>query len=548
MTLCQIIDLSFTLLLICSFTFLPIRSFAAEDPLKSADYFYKTRHYNKAEEIYRGVFINNRRGPFSERALWGMVRTDYKLKRYSEARLNLQRFLLAFPQSEYVDEAFLLTGYILMYDKKFDQAQHYFEQVVAPLKQKADIGRAEVALKRDDVAAAESIINAMDKKELGRNPRALYVQAVILSKKGMHKEAVSVINKIFDVILREEDLRADKALIYFNASRMDRAEKLCESIIADPVSMIEKQKAQKILAKVYEGKGRVDDALKLYLDLGPYETDDSVKMSIASLYDKKGDRENALRYASLLKDKGKRSSEIEKRLRQLIAAKDPKAAECLLKFLASISQESPFILTAAQYLIENGKKLEGNLLLNKAMHGVQEGDAALLMAQMLFKDGKYSEAEKTLAPLLLDNRYFVKATFLMIDILSQKGDLQGAIGYLEKANKYSKSARISNKIADLYLETGDKARALQYYKVASDVYGDAVAALKAGDLLFLSGNLSKSRVYYKRALSLGLPDEKSRQWAYYQYGKMTNDKEYLKKAANGGGAVGEAAKLLIKGE
>src|SRR5271157_2797979 len=138
-----------------------ITSYAADDPLhpqksddsswtpalKSADNFYRMRNYNKAEEIYREVFINNRKGPLSERALFGMARTDYKLKRYSEARLNLQRFLLAYPQSEYVNEAFLLTGYILMYDQKNDQAQHYFEKIVAPLKRKAEIGIAEVALK-----------------------------------------------------------------------------------------------------------------------------------------------------------------------------------------------------------------------------------------------------------------------------------------------------------------------------------------------------------------------------------------------------------------
>ncbi len=544
--------------LIIAFHTSRITAYAADDPLhpkksddflgnpvlKSADIFYRSRNYGKAEESYRDVFINNKKGPVAERALFGMARADYKLKRYSEARLNLERFLLAYPQSENVNEAFLLSGYVLMYGQKIDQAQHFFDQVGGALKPKAEIGKAEIALKRDNIAAAESIISSLDKKELERNPRALYVKAAIFSKKGMNNEAVATIRKVFDVALREEDLRAEKALIYINAMRFDDAEKLCKSIISDPVSIIEKQKAEKILARVYEARGKVDEALKLYLDVMPYETDDSVKMSVARLYDRKGDKGNALRYLSLLKDKAIRSAEIEKRLRQLIAAKDPKATEYLARFSTSIDPDSPFIVIAAQYLLENGKKMEGNLLLRRAQNGVEKGDAAMVMAEMLYKDGKYVEAEKIAGSLLMDHRYFVRATFLMAEISSKKGDLKGAIAYLEKARKYSKDPGIDSRIADLYVEAGDRTTALKYYKAAAG--SDAVAALRTADLLYLSGNISQSRLYYKRALGLKLKDKKSVQWAYYQYGKMANNKEYLKKAASGGGVVGDAAKILIE--
>src|SRR5208283_3896467 len=132
--------------------------YAGEEQLKSADNLYRERDYIAAEETYRDVFINNKKGPFSEHALFGMARSDYKLKRYNAARLNLDRFLLAYPQSVYVNEAFFLLGYILMYDHKMDQAERYFERVGGPLKELADIGRSEVALKGDNVAAAESII------------------------------------------------------------------------------------------------------------------------------------------------------------------------------------------------------------------------------------------------------------------------------------------------------------------------------------------------------------------------------------------------------
>jgi tetratricopeptide (TPR) repeat protein len=520
---------------------------ATEELLKSADSYYKTRSYSKAEEIYREVFINNKKGPIAERALFGMAKTDYKLKHYSEARLNLQRFLLAYPQSAYVNEAFFLFGYILMAEHKMDEAQHYFTLVGGTLKQKAAVGMAEVALRRGDIAAAESIIGTVDKKEMDYNPRALYIRAAIFSKKGMHKEAAVLINKVLDAALKEEDLRGDKASIYFNASRFGDAEKLCKSIIADPVSRLEKQNAEKILARIYEGKGKLDEALQLYLDVVPFETDDGVKMSLARLYDKKGDSGNAMRYLSLLKDKSIRSAEIEKRLNRLIAAKDPSAVEYMLKFSASVDKDSPFLITAARYLIENGKKLEGTLILKKAQRGLEKGDAMLVMAQMLFNEGKYPEAKKLAEPLLFENRYFIKATFLIAAILSRQGDLQGAIASLEKAKKYSKDHRINSEIADLYVGTGDRTVALKYYKTAA-AGGGAVAALKAGDLYYLSGNVSQSSAYYKQALSLGLADEKSLQWAYYQYGKLTKNKEYLKKAERGGGIVGEAAGILASGK
>ena len=537
-----ILSLIIVLIVMCA---RPVR--ADEEQLKSADNLYRARNYGAAGEIYRDVFINNKKGPLSERALFGMAKSDYKLKRYNMARLNVDRFLLAYPQSVYVNEAFFLLGYILMYDHKMDQAEHYFDMVGGPLKQLADIGRAEVALRGDNVAAAEAIIGAVDKNVQEHNPRALYVRAAIFSKKGMNKEAVNIISRVSDATLKEEDLRVEKALIYFNASRFNETEKLCKSIIADPVSKLELQKAQKILAGLYEGKGRVDEALALYLEIVPYDADDSIKMSIAKLYDIKGETGNALRYLSLLKDRRIRSAEMEKRLKKLMAARNPEAMTDLSKFSAAISQDSPFIVTAARYLIENGKKLEGTLMLRRALKGVERGDAALSMAAVLFNNGKYSEAKKFAEPLLLENRYFIQATFLMSDILSREGDPAGAIACLEKATKYSKDSRIDSRIADLYIETGDRTTALKYYKTASD-RGGAVAALKAGDLLYLSGNVSQSRVYYKRALSLGLSDQKNLQWAYYQYGKITGNKEYLKKAAQSGGIVGEAAGLQIERE
>jgi len=516
---------------------------SAEDLLQSADSAFQAKRYSKAGEIYHEVFINSKKGPLAERALFGMARSDFKLKRYSEASFNLQRFLMAYPQSTYVNEVFFLSGYILLHEHKLDEAARCFEKVGGILKSKADIGRAEVAIRLGDIAGAESVIGTAESEELERNPRAVYVRAAILSRKGLHKGAVAILAKVPDAVLKEEDLRVDKALIFLDASQLEDAEKICKSIIADPVSRTEKLKAERILAGIYERKGSVDKALPLYTDIVLYEPDDSVIMSLTKLYEIKGDTRNALRYASLLKDQGLKSAEIEKQLKQVISAANADAVQYVLRFSASINKDSPFLITAARFLIKEGKKREGLLMLKRAEAGVEKGAAALYLAQVLFNEGKYSEAKKNIAPLLLENRYFIKASLLMAEIMTREGDLQGAIACMEKAYKYSKDIRITDELADLYFESGDRATAFKFFKKASD-NGDANSSLMAADLLFLSGKSLQSLKYYHRALSLGLSDKKSRQWAYYQYGKITGNNEYLKKAVNSGGLVGEAAGIL----
>lgn len=68
--------------------------------------------------------------------------------------------------------------------------------------------------------------------------------------------------------------------------------------------------------------------------------------------------------------------------------------------------------------------------------------------------------------------------------------------------------------------------------------------MKAADALYLSGDFQKSVQYYKKAIDAGLKDKDLLQWAEYQYGKIANNKEYLKRASERGGLLGEAASVL----
>lgn len=516
---------------------------AQEHKLKSADSYFRARNYFEAHKLYREVFLDAKKGPLSERALIGMVKSVYRLKRYQEARLNAQRFLSMYPKSGSIDEVYLALGYIALYTQKIDEAQRSFEKIGASHADEAFIGTAEVALRRDDTAGAESLIAKVSKKAAETNPRALMVRAMVHSRKGQHREALTLMNKILEPTLKDEDLRPDKAIVLYNASRFAEAERLCKSIMSNPVSNMEKRRATRLLARVYEGYGNVDEALRLNLEILPYEQADDFKMNLVRLYDRKGDRGNALRYLTLLHDKKVKAAEIEKRLSAALAAKNPKEVEYFVRYSGHLDQDSPFIVEAARYLIANGRKPEGFMLLRKAERGLARGDAALYHAELLINDGKYSEAKRLLTPLVLDSRYFVRSSYLLSEVLKREGDYGQAVAVLEKAMQHTKDHRVSAALAELYATTGDRKGALKYYLSASEK-GDALAMVKAADLFYLGGDHGKAQQYYKRALASDLSDPKTIQWIYYQYGKLTGDRKLLKKAAASGGIVGEAAKIV----
>ncbi len=539
--------LFFYCLLPIAYCLLLTSAFASEDKIKTAEGHLKAKNYLKAKETYRDVFLSAPKSALSEKALFGMGKSDYYLKNYYEARQNLNRFVSLSQIPEYRDEAHLLLGYISLHLQKIKEAEQHFETVGTAMKEKADIGKAEAALKRADIARAESLLAGLPKRMLETDHRALYALAMVYSWKGFAKEAINTINKIPDLVLKESDFRVDKVQIFFNARKFKEAERICKNIIDKPVSSIERLRTQKVLMNIYETEGKLDDALRLGLQLSPYEPGDEFKLRIVSLYDKKGDANNAMKYLSYLKSVKLRSAEIEKRLKGIISLKDPNAVEYVKKFAPYLDADAPFILDASRYLITNGKKIEGALLLRKALKGSLKGDASLYMSEMLITEGKYSEAEKILTPLTLDSRYLYRASYMIADIMERQGKYAPAREYLTKIVKAAKDYRIAAKLGDLYWKTGDKRSAMRYYIAASD-RGDGLSSVKAGDCLYISRDYAKAKTYYKRALDYDVKDPKSLQWAQYQYGKLAKNRDYLKKAESGGEEIAEAAAIISGGK
>lgn len=526
------------------FCLLSVSVIAFEDKLKTADEYLRTKNYIKAREVYRDIFLAAPKGISGEKALFGMGKADYYLKNYYEARQNIKRFVSVSQIPEYRDEAHLMLGHISLHFQRFKEAEQYFEAVGESLKEKASIGRAEIALRTGNIARVEYLLLALSKRTMETDPRVLYIRSMVYSSKGMHKEAVNTINRILDSALKEQDIRVEKARIFFNARKLKEAERLCRSIIDSPISSIERINAKKVLLQIYEVDGRVDDALKLGIELSPYEPDDNFKLKIVSLYDKKGDLNNAMKYLSYLSNKKSRSVEIEKRLKAMIASKDPKAVEYVQNFSFLLDVDTPFIIDASRYLIANGKKFEGKQLLTKALKGAVKGEASLYMAELLIQEGKYVEAEKILMPLAIDTRYLFRASYMVADIMERQGKYAAAIEYLLRIVKTATDYRIAAKLGDLYYKTKDRQNAMKYYIMASNK-GDGLSSVKAGDCLYISGDYTKAKIYYKRALDYNVKDSKSLQWAQYQYGKLTKNNDYLKKAVTGGGEIAEAAAMIL---
>ncbi|HEX8947369.1 MAG TPA: tetratricopeptide repeat protein, partial [Dissulfurispiraceae bacterium] len=468
---------------------------AFESKLKMADAYLRTKDYVDAEALSREVFLSAGKGPYAEKAFFNIIKADVYLKRYNEARLNMRRFVSAYPSSSYLNEAYLLLGYISLATQKTGEALQYFEKVGPPLDERANIGKAEVALRADNVREAEMLMEKVSKRTREINPRALYVRAMIFSKKGLHKEAVAAIGKIMEPVLKEEDIRFEKALIFFNASRLNEAEKFCLGIMSDPVSNSEKSNARKLLLNIYDSLGKVDEALRISREILPSEMDDSLKLKIIRLYDRKGDIGSSLKYINLLRNKELKSTEVENKLRIIVSSGDPKAVEHVIKLATYLSPDSKAIMDVSKYLIEHGRQFEGTMLLRRALRGSGKGEASLYYAELLIAAKKYSDARRLLDAVILDNRYFFKASYLTAEILKQEGDYDEAIACLAKAAKFSKGYRINSALADLYWDIGDRKSALKYYLVASR-QGDGSASLKAADSYFLSGDRKNARNYY----------------------------------------------------
>lgn len=537
--------LLFILAAICSVV-LAVSAHASEEMLNKAAAELKARNYLKAKDLYREAYISAKNGPLADSGLFGLAKTEYLLKNYSEAVLHLKRYA-AKQDAPQRNEALAMLGYAYFFQNRLAEADRTFSTVGGGEASRALIGRAEVALQNNQAAAAESLISRVDRTLVDTDSRAIYVQAMLLAKKGMGDQAVAMINRVPLLVLREQDLRVERAVVYLLGGKSKEAITLLNSFLASPLSGMEQARTRRALVLAYELTGKPDEMLKTALELLQFDSSDELRRKVIVAYDRKGDLESALKQASQLRDRGLRSLEVEKKLKKAIEADTPKTVDLVQRFAFYLHAESPMLATCATYLAQKGKKLESRNLLQKAVKGTGATEASLALAELYVQEARYEEAAKLVQPLVGSKQHGQSALLLLADIADRKGDTQGAIALLQKTQKAGKSGkqpRLELRLGDLAWKSGDRTGAIKHYTAAADA-GEVDAMVKVADAQYLTGQNRLAEKYYQKALSRDLKDARQKQWVQYQYGKLTGNRESLEKAAAAGGEVGEAARIYL---
>jgi len=262
-----------------------------------------------------------------------------------------------------------------------------------------------------------------------------------------------------------------------------------------------------------------------------------------SIYDRKKDIDNVFRYLVAVRNKKLLGAEIEKRLKQLTEEKNPRLDEYLLKYYIYLDPDNRYNVELSKYMADKGNKEVSRRILQRILKGRSGSEAAVLLGEQYVAEKRYTEAKKILLPVTTDVHFSGQACLLMARILEAEGDDNGAAGYRQRAVRVLQAQKDPYRVAEVLMRSGNKNEALKNYAKAADK-GDVTAMIKAADLYYAAGKTGLARQYYKKAIEKGIKDPKSLQWASYQYGKLSDDDEYLNKAKTGGGMVAETAELM----
>jgi tetratricopeptide (TPR) repeat protein len=515
----------------------------SSDDTATADAAFDSKQFKLAKDLYRQAYINATAGSDTSRYMFGIAKSDYRLKNYYEAAINLKRFFQLYPNSALANDAHLLLGLCFVQTQKYAEAEEQFDLVQGELDEKANIARAEIALLKNDTEKAEKLLDKIDRRTYDNDNRVLYLRAMILSKNNKHKEAIEVINKIPEAGLKEEGISVSKAIIYYNARKFIDAMDMLIKIVKDPSSRIEEIQAKRTIFQINDYENNEDETLKLALELLDYEATDEMKLKVVSIYEKRGDTANVFRFLITLRDKQLLSDKVEVKLKKSIADKDPKADEYLAKYYTYLSTEIRYNFELSAYATSRGNNDLARRMLQRMLKGKLGTEASIALGEMLVTEKRYAEARKIVQPVLTDPNYAGQAALIMAQIALREGDEAEAAVYRIRAIRVLEIQRDYYRVGEVYMMTGNKAEALKNYAKAADK-GDVMAMIKAADLFYLTGKSDRAKFYYKKAIDKGISDSKAEQWADYQYGKLAKNDEYLDKAKAGGGFVGQAAELI----
>lgn len=519
--------------LIAVFSILLLSIAYAEDPLKKGEDFLKTEKYLQAKEIFQRFTEDPK---LADRALLGLAKSEYFLGNYYEATIPLKRLLRDFKNSPYINEANLYMGLTYLKIGRLKEAEYYLKKVEPPLDRQAMIGKGWLALYNGDLKTVEAVLQRLDKLN---EPEALLLRIKYLAMTGKPEEALKEFNK--NLKLRNS-YDIDKAEVLIRAKRFSDAEALLKKFIGKSNKLTDTVKAKKMLFEVYLNQNKIEDALKIGKEIYFYIPTDDVKLRLYSIYMNRKNYDEALKMLFTLRDKQLKNKKIEEFVNTIMREDSEKASAYIVKIYPFLPSDSDLLLRSAQFLISRGKYNEAKNLLRKIQTGPKRAEAVIPYSKILITEGKYKEAKKLLEPLIDKNK---EACGLYAQILYKEGDKVTALSYLRKISNSIKDPDILVLAGDLEYCCGDRKKAIRYWLLASNS-GNAEATVKAADYFYLSKKTKEAIQYYKKAIDIGIKDNESLMWVYYQYGKLAKDKKYLEKVAASGGKLSEAAKALLE--
>ncbi len=284
------------------------------------------------------------------------------------------------------------------------------------------------------------------------------------------------------------------------------------------------------------------EALQIGKEIYFYIPTDEFRLKLYEAYLNQKNYEEALKMLFVLRDKSLKNKKMEEFIRKITSESPSNAYTYILKIYPFLPNDSQILLQSAQFLIEQGKLNEAKNILRKVQTGPRKAEAIIPLASILIKEGKYKEAKKLIEGIKDRND---NALALYGIILDKEGEKLQALQTLRKAVKSVQEPEALLALGNLEYSHGDKKKAFDYWIQAANK-GIAEGAVNAADYLYMSGKIKEAASYYKKAIDLGIKDNNTQLWAYYQYGKITKDKSYLEKVAGSKGELAESARALLE--
>lgn len=508
----------------------------AEEILKRGEDFLKIEDYISAKEFFKGYTEDPK---LADKALLGLAKAEYFLGNYYEAIIPLKRLLRDFKNSSAINEANLYMGLSYLKIGRFKEAAEYFRKVTPPFDKQAMIGYGWIALHNGDLKSVETVLQKLDRKDFNEPDTAL-LRIKYLAMTGKAEEALKEFNK--NLKLKKSIYDLDRAEVLIKANKFSEAEITLKRFIDRSKKMSDTVRAKKMLFEIYLAQNKINEALKIGKEIYFYIPTDDIRLKLYSIYINNKNFDEALKMIFALRDKELKNKKFEEFIKTVMQENPEKAAFYIVKIYPFLPSDSLLLLQSAQFLISQEKYSEAKIILKKIQTGPRKAEAVIPYSKILINEGKYNEAKKLLEPLK-DRNDMAKA--LYAQILDKQGDKLTALSYLRKISRSIKDPDILTLMGDLEYSYGDRKKALQYWLEASK-FGNSLATLKAADYFYLSKKTKEAVQYYKKAIDMGIKDNESMMWAYYQYGKLAQDKQYLEKVANSQGQLAEAAKAILE--